>query len=471
MSAGLFTRTAAAAAAMFFAPDAVAQSPGPAPNGNGKRHGFAASPEFARAPYTITIGEKDEAWKIGIYGFVEFNVMNDSTRSYADSAGAAVLQRDDTIGGQHGRTHFTARNSRLGFKMEAPRYLGIKPGAVIEGDFFGNQPSNVSEASLLISGGFRLRHAYVRLETDYVDVIAGESYALFGQNPYFFPASVQYLPFPNLVLFRTMQVRLSHRFRTDPIDVDVGVAAVRPQRDSAVPEGQAAIRLNFNYAKAVHAPGSGGPVVDPMALGISGLVRSLRVDEFSARPQHVNSATSWGLTFNAMIPLIPAKGDDQKGHGLTLTGALTIGTGIGDQLQTSAGVTFPQLPNPDKQNPAPVYTPDIDNGLVVYDPNGELRTIHWRTFVVGLQYYLPPAGRISLAANYSHGTSVNMPRLIGPSAAKQVYKQSRYFDANVFFDITPAVRTGLSYQLTMQTFVDDATARNHRWMLGVYYFF
>ena len=54
---------------------------------------------------------------------------------------------------------------------------------------------------------------------------------------------------------------------------------------------------------------------------------------------------------------------------------------------------------------------------------------------------------------------------------RTAYRESRYIDGSVFADITPAVRAGLSYQYSEQTFADDVTADNRRIKLSLYCFF
>ena len=426
------------------------------------------APEFVRSPYTVTIGNPDSNWRITPYGQVELRLSHDSTRSYADSIGGVVLVHDDSLGSKRGRMQFSARGSRLGFKMEAPTYHGIRPLALVEGDFEGNQPSDVSEASLYGNATFRLRHAYIKLLSDPIDVLAGQTWGLFGHQPFFFPSSSQslfYLPIPNAVLVRTMQVRISHAFKSKPIDVEVAAAAVRPpQRDAALPEGQAAVRVRFNRIRGLPScdAGTDGTPTDALTIGFSGLVRAFDVDEPSSRPTSTRTATGWGVSIDALVPIIPVKSVENRGNALTFTGSFVHGRGIADQTRTQAGATFPPIQG---------YAPNVDSGLVTYDANGELRTIDWRTFVVTLQYYLPPKGRLFVATNYTQAQSSNVASLTDPSQVARVYKLARYFDANVFFDVTPALRAGLSYHLTFQRFVDDASARNHRWMLSAYYFF
>jgi hypothetical protein len=174
--------------------------------------------------------------------------------------------------------------------------------------------------------------------------------------------------------------------------------------------------------------------------------------------------------------LIPARNADDRGNSLTITGSFVIGTGIADLVGAGGGASFPTLPNPAFASPPPNYTPDIDNGIVTFDNAGVLHTIDWQTFMVGLQYYLPPTGRVFIAANYTQGYSKNMSVLYPRGGAEinletKVANMSRYADANLFFDATPAVRFGGSFQYTATQYIDGETPRNLRWMAQALYFF
>jgi hypothetical protein len=436
---------------------------------------------FTRPPLTVSVGEGAQKWQATIYGFVEADVMNDSTRSYPDSIGSSLVARNETYEGQVGRTQFSIRNSRLGFALQSPTVGGVRPSALLEGDFFGNQPGSppdVSEAAYFNNPTFRIRHAYLKLEDDYVDVWAGQTYYLFGWQSYFFPCSVQYLGLPNEAFGRTTQVRLTHTFHSEAIDLDLAVAALRPaQRDSETPDGNAGLRLSVNHWKGISTPGNGGTAAFPLSIGVSGAVRQFKVNAFTQPPpQSSNSATGWGLSIDALIPVIPASNGDDRGNRLTLTGSFVVGSGIADLVNAGGGASFPTLPNPAQISPAPVYSPDIDNGLVTFDNGGVLHTIDWQTFMVGLQYYLPPTGRIILAGNLTEAYSKNMAQLYPRGGAEinlptRVAQLSRYADANVFFDVTPAVRVGGSFQYTTTEYVDGETPRNMRWMGSALYFF
>src|SRR5207237_5544636 len=140
-----------------------------------------------------------------------------------------------------------------------PNIGEIKPSAVLEMDFLGNQPTGTAEATVFTSPLFRIRHMALKLENPYVDVLLGQSWQLFGWQPYFHPNTVEIQGVPGQVDSRSPQVRLSHLFKSDALSVEVAIAAARPpQRNSAVPDGQAGIRMLVNTWKGVHTAGATG---------------------------------------------------------------------------------------------------------------------------------------------------------------------------------------------------------------------
>ena len=162
-------------------------------------------------------------------------------------------------------------------------------------------------------------------------------------------------------------------------------------------------------------------VAAPLSIGISGITRQFKVDAFAPPPtQRSNSVSGWGVSIDALIPVIPAVDANDRRNRLTLTGSFVTGSGIADLLTTGGGAQFPTLPNSMQQSPPPQYTPDVDNGLVTFDQQTAiLHTINWRAFKVGLQYYLPPLnGRLIFAANYTYSHSDNMAELFRAGARR-----------------------------------------------------
>jgi hypothetical protein len=417
-----------------------------------------------------------------LYGFVEVDYIYDTTRSYDDAMGSSVVARRDTYDGNHSRSQFSMRNSRLGFAFESPIVGGVKPTAVLEADFFGHQddPPTTSENTYFDSPTYRVRHAYVKLQNPYVDVLLGQTYDLFGWQNFSYPCSIEFLGLPNQLFSRNPQLRLSHSFAADgPVGVDVAISAGRPaQRDSQIPDGSAGLRIIFNRWKGITTPGNVGTTSLPASIGVSGIVRQFKVNAFTPLfTRNSNSASGWGMAVDALIPVIPAANEGARSNRLTLTGSFVRGTGIADLITSGGGAKFPPLQNSAQATPAPIYEPNIDSSLVTFDGNGVVHTINWTAFRVGLQYYLPPSGRFLFAANYTQSHSDNMSKLYLKGNSKvellgTIADTSRYVDANLFWDATPALRLGLSGQYTQVEYLDGINKpHNIRGMAQTVYVF
>jgi hypothetical protein len=180
------------------------------------------------------------------------------------------------------------------------------------------------------------------------------------------------------------------------------------------------------------------------------------VAEFLAAPGGPKITYGWGLAADVFVPVLPGRSATDRGNALSITAEATVGTGIADlYTQLTAGALFPVLSNPGMVTPSPLYRPNIDDGMVTYDGNGNLKTIDWRALVVGLQYYLPvAAGRLWVSGTYALLQSGNLSRLTPQASQGGIFTREDYIDANLFFSVTPAVHVGLSYQTTHQIFGD-----------------
>jgi hypothetical protein len=408
-------------------------------------------------------------WEATLYGFAEFDAISDSTQSFNEVAGNNAIAKPDTYAARHGRFTFSVRDSRLGFKISAPEFHGVKASAVAEMDFLGNQPPTSTEAATFTSPTFRLRHFMLKIEDPYVDVLIGQYWALFGSQPNYFANTVQILGIPGEPFGRAPQLRLSHLFKGKAVSLEIAAAAVRPpERDSWVPDVQAAVRLLVNGHKTVHTVGSTGTVCDPLSFSLSGLIRRFDIPEFSATPKSDVSTIGWGVSADAFIPIIPATLENRS-NALSLMGTYVRGEGIADQFAgLTGGVAFPALPNPTGATPAPVYAANIDGGLVTFGPDGVLRPVGWQTFVIGLHYYLPPNGKLWAVTHYAQTRITNAS---GLGLTNKAFTRSHFFDFNVFWDATSAVRFGFEYSWFQQTYQDNAYAKDHRFQLAAFYIF
>jgi hypothetical protein len=229
--------------------------------------------------------------------------------------------------------------------------------------------------------------------------------------------------------------------------------------------------------KGITTPGNTGTRALPLSIAVSGTLRQFKVNAFTPPPtQRSNSATGWGVSADAFVPIIPAAHGDDRGNRLSLLGSFVMGTGIGDLLTSGGGASFPTLPNPAQANPPPEYTANIDDGLVSFDTQGVVHTIDWWALRAGLQYYLPPSGRLIVSANYTLGHSDNMAELFPKGGAEielltRVADRSQYADLNLMWDATPAIRFGLSGQYSKVEYLDGDAPHNVRIMGQALYAF
>jgi len=437
----------------------------------------APTPQPAIGPAPLETGPQpvQGKWGTTFYGFVEFDAIHDSTQpaltTINDSQGNGALARPGTYAADNGQTLFGARNSRIGFKLDAPVIDNLKASAVLEMDFLGNQPtSTASQAALIGNPTFRIRHMALKLENPIVDVLLGQYWQLFGWQSAFHPNTVEIQGVPGQVYSRAPQARLSKTIKTDPVNVDLAVAAARPvSRNSQMPDGQAGVKLTVNHWKGLHTAGSTGTAVDGLAVGVSGVARHFILPGFYGNGH--SRTNGWGLSLDALIPIIPAT-IDHRANALTMTASFVTGTGISD-LYTglTGGVGFPTPPNPDMVTPPPTYAADIDNGMVTFDANGRIHTIDWQSYIVGVQYYLPPAGKVWVSANYSGMKSRNATHYTNTAGLSKIFDKSYWADANVFCDVTPAVRLGAEYAYFHQTYGDGTPAKNTRLQFSGFYIF
>ncbi len=411
-----------------------------------------------KTPERAPVYGKRSDWSITPYGYARLDAIEDSTQSFEDGIQPNLIQRAGTYRGDHRRTIMTARDSRLGIFVGAPTYRGMRTSSQLELDFYGLVPSDARRHDTVVFGPLRIRLAYFKLETGIVDIIAGQYYDLFGWNGSFYPATVGYLGVPAEIYHRNPQLRIEKKVHLGELEIDAAVAAVRPgQRDSGLPEGQVGLKISYHGWSGAATPGFGRPALAPLSIGLSGLYRSFEVPVFRSEPGSASLKTfGYGLAANLLVPIIPAKTLKEKGNSLTLTGEYSIGTGIADMYTfMDGGSRFPLLPNPNLSQPASQYAANVDPGLVTFDRNLDLKTINWQAFVGGLQYYLPvDNGRLWIAGIYSRVWSNNIQDLTPAASWGAIFTKMDYFDANLAYDITPAIVMGLSFQRVQQTFAD-----------------
>ena len=411
-----------------------------------------------------------------LYGFIQANAIYDTTESFTEQIGNGIVARPGSYAGAHDRFQLSARHSRFGFRLKAPEFHGVRATAQLEMDFLGTQlpvgagqPYFGTEANFVANPSLRARHLFLKVETPIVDFVAGQYWPVFGGQPAGNPNTVEIQGVPGQLYSRMPQVRVSKTLAFDAVNIDLLAAAVRsPQRNSGLPDGQAAVKLSLNHWQGFSTGGATASGLNAASLTLSGDVRSVRLPEFTAAPARSNEALGFGFAADLYLPLIPATKKSHAGA-LTFVGEIVHGRGTADLYSGfNGGVTFPALPNPDNLTPAPTWSQDIDNGIAVYDASGALHLIEWTTGLASLQYYLPVLeGRLWVSAMYSRSVSPNTTQWGGGGARKSL----DYVSGAIFADVVPSVRLGIEYAAMFDRSVTDVMARNHRVNFAAYYLF
>jgi hypothetical protein len=379
--------------------------------------------------------------------------------------------------------------------LRAPESHGIRASGLVEIDFLGTQAPiaytsdtdyRSSENAFFTSPTLRARHAYLKLETPIVDLLFGQTWALFGWQPVFQPNTVEIQGVPGEIYARTPQIRISKTIKTSAATVDFAVALNRPpERDSMVPALQGGAHLAIEHWRGMKTNGATATQNMPASIAVTGDARQYSIPEFQPLPVANVSRTSSAIAVDGFFPVIPTN-DTKHGNALSITGEVSTGYGFADMFTgLTGGIQMPHIPNTTGLNPAPTYPQNIDDGLVVYDLNGQLHPIQWTSFIVGAEYYLPGLnGRAWLSANYSRMQSANNHYYARPDSntlpnpqeayfvpAAQVRQSEDWFDVNFFADVVEPVRLGVEYANFHDYYVDGVTAINHRFQLSAFFLF
>jgi hypothetical protein len=409
-------------------------------------------------------------WSLTFYGFVELDVIHDSTQSLNEVAGNTQIPKQSTYAGTHDRFMMGVRNSRFGFRIRSPEFHHVRVSGNLEFDGLGNQAAGLTEGQIWTNPAIRIRHYYLKVETPIVDILAGQYWSLYGWQTFFLPNTIEIMGVPNLLFHRDAQLRVSKTIKSPAVNFEIAAAMVRPpQRESGVPEGQGGLRLIVNKWKGMQTVNSTGTALAPLSIGVSGTVRQFRLTEFSAAPKSSTTRLGWGVAAGGFIPLIPAT-ETRKSNALSVTGEFSYSRGVSDQYTgLTGGVANAAIPAAMPGGMTGTWTPNIDNGMIVYSADGTAHLINWQTFVVGIQYYLPiNNGKVWVAAAYSHGSSDNTQTHLTPAATRN---HSDWADANVSWDVVGGLRLGVEYAWTQDTYNDKIFATNHRIQGAAFYLF
>ena len=204
---------------------------------------------------TPTLDAQTPNSKFGITfsGFIKNDFFWDSRQTASIREGHFLLYplrvENDALGNDLNSTssfNFLSIQTRLTAKITGPDVLKAKLSALIEADFFGNE-----NAYLVDANGFRLRHAFIKLNWTKTELLMGQYWhPMF--NPNCFPAVVSFnTGAPFQAFSRNPQIRVTQKIG----DFNVMFAACS-QRDFVSPGGSSVslrnssipdVSLQFSY--------------------------------------------------------------------------------------------------------------------------------------------------------------------------------------------------------------------------------
>jgi hypothetical protein len=411
-------------------------------------------------------------WKAKLYGFAEFDAMLDKTQSFSEIQGNGVIAAPGTAS-DNGRLQETIRNTRIGFSLETPDWSGTKGLGLIEGDFFGFDPNPAypapatqpSEANFYTAPTFRIRHAWAKIESPYVDVLAGQTWSVLGGAGIFQPATVALQGINGEIYQRTTQLRIGKTIGMGGgSKFEIQVAALRPyQRDVVIPDLSAMVRVEIGGWQGYKSSGGTGGGISNIQIAVSGVTK-----QFRAAPAKPVNDTDWttatgnAIAVDVILPIIPATKDNHAGA-LTFVGEGSSGSGYNDSFTgLNAGITGVGAPT----GAAATYSTTIDTGAVGW-VGANFETVNYQSLLANLQFYL--SNSMFLSGVYSEMLSNNSN--VFPKGATGTLWDSKYGSLALMWDVTPATRVGLEGVWTRQHISNETTRVNRRANFSMWFYF
>jgi hypothetical protein len=387
---------------------------------------------------------------VEVHGFVQQDVINDSTQSFNETVGDASVAKNGTVAGDNGYTQYSLRNSRIDFLAKSD-FGGWATKGYMEGDFLGNgnalaYPAGAgqeTEQKFFNQPILRLRHAYLQADNDGWTILAGQYWSLFGWNMDYVLATVSEAPTMGPLYFRTPQIRIAKTFGDDKgMQVQLAASAEKPdQIDSQVPNINFGIRWTLNDVKGEFCQSTGAPKLMPLSVGLG--LRNADYSWNSLTPVGGGAANSANLNYNqsmwgsavaadVLLPVLPvAEGKDDPS--IVLTGEWTMGAGDTDAFN---GGGFGG--NTALSTTSTGFGANLDPGIGGFTA-GNFNLIQLQSLTAQIQIALPKSIGTIVTAGYGEIFTPN-----GLPLGNTVNDDRTMF-LNVMQDLTPAIRVGLEY--------------------------
>lgn len=331
-----------------------------------------ALPAAAQEPVT-------SRFKLSIGGYIKAEAMyrtNNGGIGFAGSIpgtqnfGFAVVPQHNTVAGTNGQFDMFANESRFQFTINAPDWRGLKPLGYLEMDFDGDSPSTIERfcpsqtpgltqgvgspcafgqasgnprGGGIQNGGFRIRHAFMRLSGEGLggswSLTFGQTWNTFGLLPFYGGSS---LSFGGATIFggRSPQLTFRHDLRLFRDFTWQNTFTV--SNDTT---GFNEMPILSASARWIYAGWQGfqGGARTPLNVGISTMLQRQKADLYeptraSAVPGTASigprslSATAWGLTGGIFLPILPGRSATDRTFALSVISEAGYGEGVNTQV-------------------------------------------------------------------------------------------------------------------------------------------
>ncbi|HJV67329.1 MAG TPA: hypothetical protein VJ550_16460 [Geomonas sp.] len=355
-------------------------------------------------------------FNLSIGGFVKLDYVHNSENLGTNGALATLqpagIPKASSPAAKQDQSLFTARQSRLWFKVVGPSLLGAKSSALVETDFYGSGGNNES-------GNLRMRHAYGTLDWENTQLLFGQYWDAFGL------ATASTLDFglgatagspqqPRVAQIRgTQKVRL-----TEDNTLRFALAVQNPVQDSNLQTGAA----NDSWSGAVNVAGQAMLVskslgVSPGFWGLS--MNSLQTGFFGLYGKenlggNNHPAASWGYGLYAFVPILRAKDGKSRAMTASFEGQVYMADNMAFNYATAASLTG---------------VAGQKSGAKGYGLFG--------------QAIFYPTNNLGFTAGYGTRNAYNYGTYAG---SENFQKASSQIFANVAYDLNAAIRVAGEYQ-------------------------
>ena len=367
---------------------------------------------------SINLLDKDD-WKIMMGGFVETDVVRDSTRGFNEVLGNNAVANANSApnyDGDNGRLFFSNRNSRLSFTVLPPAQENLKTKAYFEMDFLGYEPNvaagtpAVSETGFFSNPAIRIRHAFGTLDDGTWSTLIGQTWSLFGFQPLYVPTTVSVSPGPGMLYSRELQLTEMNTLNGSAGVLVSEISVARPaQRDGQMPNLNAGVKWSFGERRSALNSASGETSLEPLSIAFSGTFRQYEVPQsvnFSSGQSHANAQAG---AVDVLLPIF-ASTDKDPGGNLVFTAEYSNGSGYADELPGWSGnlASFPSGAAGTLGTKL-----NLDAGQAGFDNAGNFTLVRLATFSSQLQYHFPGSKESNLFATfgYSQLSSDNVDQL------------------------------------------------------------